>query len=393
VTAYVGGKPIQCLLDSGCERSVISRNVVPNAKLTRSRYNITVADKANLPILGDTTLHFEVHGNRFEANVSVSPAIDDFLLGSDWLEANRAKWDFATGTLHFGDHVIRAYRRTLGKVCRQIMVSENYIVPARHEANVPVKMSDKDILHPTDNWVIETKQLSSRVMTARMLIDGKQERHVARVCNYSDEPYKLKADYYLARAEPMEYIPGPGEKQSDNLCTSGGISVLSVLTGATVSTDLLPTAGQDLVTTPRATTVGVSTTAVGAETATAPKTDATTATKMPLSPNNPTADDPHNHIQCLLDGLPDDLTDEQRAHATAFIRSRSNVFSRSEYDIGQTRIILHRIDTGDNAPHFEQLRRHPTTELPMIDEHVEHMLAHDVIEPAASPWCSNVIIV
>jgi len=96
VTAYVGGKPIQCLLDSGCERSVISRNVVPNAKLTRSRYNLTVADKANLSILGDTTLHFEVDGNRFEANVSVSPAIDDFLLGSNWLEANGAKWDFAT---------------------------------------------------------------------------------------------------------------------------------------------------------------------------------------------------------------------------------------------------------------------------------------------------------
>ena len=34
VTAYVGGKPVQCLLDSGCERSVISRNVVPNARLT-----------------------------------------------------------------------------------------------------------------------------------------------------------------------------------------------------------------------------------------------------------------------------------------------------------------------------------------------------------------------
>ena len=46
VTAYVDGKPIQCVLDSGCERSVISRNVIPNAKLTRTRYNLTVADKA-----------------------------------------------------------------------------------------------------------------------------------------------------------------------------------------------------------------------------------------------------------------------------------------------------------------------------------------------------------
>jgi len=199
VTVYVGGKPIQCLLDSGCERSVISRSVVPNVRLTCSRYSLTVANKANLPILGDTTLHFEVDGNQYEANVSVSPAIDDFLLGSDWLEANGVKWDFTTGTLHFGNCVIHAYRRTLGKVCRRIMVSEDYIVPACHEANVPVKMLDKDIPHPTDNWVIETKQLSSRVMTVRTLIDGKQKRLVAQVCNYSDEPYELKADYYLAR--------------------------------------------------------------------------------------------------------------------------------------------------------------------------------------------------
>jgi len=196
VTAYVDGRPIQCLLDSGCERSVISRNVIPKAKLTRTRYDLTVADKANLPILGDTDLYFEVEGNRFRANVSVSPAIDDFLLGSDWLEANGAKWDFATGTLQLGDRVIRAYRRTLGKMRRQITV------PARHEANVPVKMADRDIPHPASNWVIETKQLNSRVMTARTLVDGKLEPLVARVCNYSNEPFELRANYCLARAEP-----------------------------------------------------------------------------------------------------------------------------------------------------------------------------------------------
>jgi len=85
----------------------------------------------------------------------------------------------------------------------------------------------------------------------------------------------------------------------------------------------------------------------------APTADATAATETPPSTDMPAADDLHSHIRCLVDGLPDDLTDEQRARATAFIRSRSNVFSRSEYDIGRTRIIPHRIDTGDNAPHFE----------------------------------------
>ena len=363
ITAYVGGKPVQCLLDSGCERSVISRNVIQNARLTRSRYNLTMANKANLPILGDTTLHFEVDGNQFEANVSVSSAIDDFLLGSDWLETNGANWDFATGTLHFGDRIIRAYRRTLGNVCRQVTVSENFVVPARHEANVPVKMSDKDIPHVTDNWVIKTKQLSSRVMTARTLIDGKQKRFVARVCNYSDEPYELKADYNLARAEPVECVPEPdGKPSSYALDCNANVNVSALLRASSLS-GLPPEDPTNLL---RATTVNASATADGAGTTTAPGTDVT-----PVTEPAPSAEDLFSHIQCLLDGLPDDLTDEQRACATAFIKSRLNVFSRSEYDIGRTRILPHRIDTGDNAPHFEQLRRHPTTQLPVIDEHVQ----------------------
>ena len=166
--------------------------------------------------------------------------------------------------------------------------------------------------------------------------------------------------------------------------------MLSVSTGTVETTDSPPTVGRDLVATSNTTTVGASTTAASAD---IPVADATTATEVLPPASRPTTDDSNSHIQCLIDGLPDDLTDEQRARAAAFIRSRSDVFSRSEYDIGRTWIIPHRIDTGDNAPHFEQLRRHPTTQLPMIDEHVEHMLAHDVIEPAASPWSSNVVMV
>jgi len=103
--------------------------------------------------------------------------------------------------------------------------------------------------------------------------------------------------------------------------------------------------------------------------------------------------DARDHIDGLLRSLPLDLSDEQRDHAEAFIRSCANVFSRSEYDIGRTNIIPHHIDMGHHSPHFEQLRRHPTAQLPVIDEHVQHMLEHDVIEPAASPWCSNVVMV
>jgi len=118
-------------------------------------------------------------------------------------------------------------------------------------------------------------------------------------------------------------------------------------------------------------------------TTTADRTDSDSSDSLP--------ENAHDHIDSLLRSLPSDLTDVQRDCAEAFIHSRASVFSRSEYDIGRTSIIC--IDTGEHAPHFEQLRRHPQAQLPVIDEHVQNMLEHDLMEPAALPWCSNVVMV
>jgi len=118
-------------------------------------------------------------------------------------------------------------------------------------------------------------------------------------------------------------------------------------------------------------------------------------TADPMDPDSSTlpVGDAHGHIDGLLRSLPTDHLDEQRDRAEAFIRSHANVFSGLEYDTGRTNIIPHCINMGDHSPHCEQLLRHPTAQLPVIDEHVQHILEHDVIEPAASPWCSNVVIV
>ena len=131
-----------------------------------------------------------------------------------------------------------------------------------------------------------------------------------------------------------------------------------------------------------------------------PVPDSTSGLRMSILSATPMAEDArpsqqgaYDHIQCIINGLPEDLTAEQRARAEAFIKARSNVFSHSEYNIGRTSIIPPRIDTGNTAPNFEQLRCHPTTQLPLIDEQVENMLRHDVIEPAAWSWCSNVMMV
>jgi len=185
VTAEVNGEPIRCLLDSGCERSVIPADLTPNVELSPSQYSLYAANKASLDVIGDTTIPFVIDGHAFEADVSVCSKVDDFLLGSDWLEKHKAKWDFASGTVTLGNKCIKVHRRRRTNFCRRIIVTTNCIVPAKHEANViPIRMEDDGISLPPYDWAIEPQGLGPSVMTARTLFSDTQTQLVARVLCY-----------------------------------------------------------------------------------------------------------------------------------------------------------------------------------------------------------------
>jgi len=78
----------------------------------------------------------------------VSNKVDEFLLGSDWLEKYGAKWDFAEGTVTLGDHCIKVHRRRREGICRRVVVAHDCMVPAKHEANITVRMEDNGITLP-----------------------------------------------------------------------------------------------------------------------------------------------------------------------------------------------------------------------------------------------------
>ena len=80
-----------------------------------------------------------------------------------------------------------------------------------------------------------------------------------------------------------------------------------------------------------------------------------------------------SHVQCIIDDLPAELTIEQKETVANFVKRYADIFSRNELDLGRTHLIKHRIETANNPPVRETLRRHPDAHLPIIDEHVESM--------------------
>jgi RNase H-like domain found in reverse transcriptase/Reverse transcriptase (RNA-dependent DNA polymerase)/Zinc knuckle len=98
-------------------------------------------------------------------------------------------------------------------------------------------------------------------------------------------------------------------------------------------------------------------------------------------------------LEKLLNDVHPSLNEETIQTLKDILMSYQDVFSKSDLDLGLTTLIKHRIDT-NNAPPFRQpLRRFPPAHVEAISDHVDSMLKQGVIEPACSPYASNIVLV
>jgi len=99
------------------------------------------------------------------------------------------------------------------------------------------------------------------------------------------------------------------------------------------------------------------------------------------------------HVEPVIASLPDDLSADERDRAIRLIADNSDVFSKHEFDFGRTDLLTHKIDTGNHRPIAQPMRRHPRAYLDLIDQTVDKMIEAGVVEPAASPWSFNIVLV
>jgi len=98
-------------------------------------------------------------------------------------------------------------------------------------------------------------------------------------------------------------------------------------------------------------------------------------------------------LRQLADAVDDEVPDEARAKLMRLLVEYSGVFSFDETDLGRTSVIKHSIDTEGARPVRQPLRRQPPAHQEAIRDHVSTMLKQGVIEPAQSPWASNLVLV
>ena len=77
---------------------------------------------------------------------------------------------------------------------------------------------------------------------------------------------------------------------------------------------------------------------------------------------------------------------KQRREVVKLLNKYSDVFSKSDNDIGRTGIIKHKIPTGNTMPIKERPGRVPVHMNKEVDMQIDGMLKENVIKPSTSPW-------
>ena len=98
-------------------------------------------------------------------------------------------------------------------------------------------------------------------------------------------------------------------------------------------------------------------------------------------------------VRDLIDNVDDATPKSTVVSLKELLLRYRNTFSESEYDLGLTDVVEHRIYTGSSEPVRQQLRRYPPAHVEVIKQHVDSMLEQGIIEPASSAWASNVVLV
>jgi len=96
------GKEVPCLVDSGCDRTIVPKDLTDRCqslKVWASTRQIWAANNTPIRISGEAELPFKLNGRCLWTPVLISEDVVEVMLGIDWLEDNNCAWDFKSKRL------------------------------------------------------------------------------------------------------------------------------------------------------------------------------------------------------------------------------------------------------------------------------------------------------
>ena len=338
---------LSALIDTGSDITIASADFAKKYRWTIHSCELKEVKAANeevIVITGRAKEYLSVSDRKEVFNIYISPDINGLIVGLDWLRRQgRIEWDFTDDKIQLGNGEWLKLHDDVKSRCRRVYAEVDVELPPKQQTTVPVRVSHRNRRDLPFVGVTESLKIPnlSKVYSGRSVLPARfSDLHIC-VANTTDRLQVLKKGTRLGNIEPADIV-GPASLEPTLPATPTTVNTVS--------------------------------------------SKPTTVEPTEESMETPTK----RVIEDIMKTLPTELTDYQRQQARRLIDRNESIFSKPEYDIGRTPLVEYHIDTGS---HRQPLRRHPFKHLEINDRQVNEMERHGIIEPTASPWASNVVLV
>jgi hypothetical protein len=136
----------KCLLDSGCECTIVPLEMVEGMSLRCTQQSLTAVNGTEIPVMGEVDLCLVVGDEEVSCTALVSRDIVEPMLGIDFLIQNECIWDFGQQSMKIRGQLVPLSLGNVAKVCRRMVVRSAVIKSAWSEmvANTRVKLRERE---------------------------------------------------------------------------------------------------------------------------------------------------------------------------------------------------------------------------------------------------------
>jgi len=338
IEAIVNGTKRVCLCDTGCERSLIPPRLVNLDTMEICPIKVCAANRVSDGTLGMSKVTIQI-GDDFQVdfNFIVSQHTNIPVLGMDWMAANATGWDFGSGHMSIHGTEVKLQSVASVKSCKKLVSTKKNVIAPWSQVVVEGRVESNNLKRRRNTtWMTQPRLLQGGIMVGCVTVPGNVGLSLVSLVllNSSNRQVLLKEDLCFAHLELVELC------DQVMTCNNNGVEVMRVKVIEPTEEEARPEFIEELM-------------------------------------NRGHGDVPE-YIMNDLERLNNKYSD---------------IFSRSEFDLGKTPLGLHRIDTGDTCPVRQTLRRQPYDLVLKIDAYVEGMCKAGIIEPSSSPWASNLLVV
>jgi len=172
------GRATHCLVDTGCDQSMIPLRMIGGCPLHYTDMEVYAANGARILVKGCIETTIMVQGQALRVTFLVSDEIDEIMLGFDWLKAQGAHWLFDEDVMVLHGQRIPCKDRESRRSCKRVYARERVVIPPYAESNVPVRLVKMTQRTPEAEWVVGPHKLQKNVFQARVLLP-EVDRHAA----------------------------------------------------------------------------------------------------------------------------------------------------------------------------------------------------------------------